>query len=95
MTTTNTISNKQNNQIPQVDCFATNLSKYSRADQNFVYDEINYSCDSKTSHPTDSVVFQGTKSRIHIDLSTAYLKAPSTPLNGSSNSVISGITNLF
>ena len=40
----------------------------------------------------DSVVYQEIKSRIGIKLSTYDLKAPSTPQNDSSNSVIRGIT---
>ena len=43
----------------------------------------------------DLVVFQGIKSRMCINFSTYYLKAPSTPLNGSSSSAISSITTPF
>ena len=87
---TNVISNTHNNQIPQVNCFGSNLSKYSRADQDFVSDEISYTYDRKTSYTTDSVVFLGSKPRIGINFFTDYLKAPSTALNGSSSSIISG-----
>ena len=38
LTTTNSISNTNNNQRPQVDCFATNLLKCSCADQEVVSD---------------------------------------------------------
>ena len=58
-------------------------------------DKISYSYDHTTSYPTDSVVFQGSKSRIGINFSADYLKAPSTMLNGSSSSVISGVTTPF
>ena len=50
-----------------MDCFATNLSTSSRADQDVVSDEIRYSYDHKKSYQTDSVAFQGTKSRTGID----------------------------
>ena len=40
--TTNGISNTHNNPRPQVDCFATNLSTFSRAGQDVLSDEINY-----------------------------------------------------
>ena len=39
---TNTVSNTHNNQIAKVDFFATNLSTFSSADQNVVFDEISY-----------------------------------------------------
>ena len=42
---TNTISNTHTNQIPEVDCFAANLSRSSRADQGVVSDEISYQYD--------------------------------------------------
>ena len=74
---------------------ATNLSKYSRADQDAVPDQISYLYDRTTSYPMDLVVFLGSKPCIGINLSTDDLKAPSTPINGSSSSVISGITTLF
>ena len=45
---TNEISNTHNNQIPQVVCFETNLSKASRADQDVVSDGISYSYDRTT-----------------------------------------------
>ena len=56
---TNVISKTRNNQGPQVDCFATNLSTYSRTYQDVVYDESSYSYNRITSYPTDSVVFLG------------------------------------
>ena len=95
LTTTNVISNKHNNQIPQVDCFAINLSKYSYADQDVISDEICYEYDFTTSYLTYSVVFQGSKLRISIKFSKDNIMAPSTHLNGSSSSVISVITTLF
>ena len=49
----NTISNTHNNQRPKVFCYATNLSKYSCADQDFVSDKISYSYDRTKSYPTD------------------------------------------
>ena len=58
---TKTISNTHNNQRPQVDIFATNLSKYSHEYQYVVSDEISYSYDRTTSYTTDSVVFNGSK----------------------------------
>ena len=72
-----------------------NYQKPSRADQYVISDEIRYSYDHSASYPTDSVVFQGSKSCIGINLSKDDLKAPSTALNGSSSSVIIGITTLF
>ena len=91
----NTLSNTHNNPRPQVDCFATNLSTSSRADQYLVSDGIGYSYDRTLSHPTDSVAFQGSKLLIGINISADYLEPPSTPLNGSSSSVIIRITTPF
>ena len=65
------------------------------ADSHAVSDKISYSYEHITSYPMDLVVFQGSKSRIGINFSSDYLQDPSTPLNGSSSSVISGITTLF
>ena len=62
----NSTSNTNNNQIPQVGWFAINLSKLSYADQDIVTDKISYSYELTTSYPTDSVVFQGIKSRIGV-----------------------------
>ena len=56
--------------IPQVDIFVTNVSTSSRADQYVVSDEISFSYDHTTSYPTDSVLFQGSKSGIGINLPT-------------------------
>ena len=75
---TNPISNKKSNQGQKIDCFATNLSEYSRAYQDVVYDEVIYSHDCTSSYPTDSVVFLGSKPRIGINLYKYYLKATST-----------------
>ena len=66
----NALSNTHNNSRPKVDYFATNLSKSSCADQDVVSDEYYRT----TSYPTDSVVFQGSKSRIVINFSIDYLK---------------------
>ena len=89
---TNKLSNTHNNRRPQVDCFASDSSTYSIADQDIVSDEIIYSYERTTSYPMDSVVFQGSKFCIDINLSKDDLKALSTPLNGLSSSVIRGIT---
>ena len=70
LTITNALSNTHNNSRPKVGCFATNLSKSSCADQDVVSDEYYRT----TSYPTDSVVFQGSKSRIVINFSIDYLK---------------------
>ena len=51
-TITNALSNTHNNQVKQVNCFATNLSTSSHADQDVVYDEISYSYDRTTSYTT-------------------------------------------
>ena len=92
MQITNTIPNEHNNKILQVDIYATHLSASSRADQYLVYDEISYSYNRTKSYPTDSVVFKGGKLRLGINFSTDDFKAPSTPRNSSSSSVISCIT---
>ena len=76
----NALLNTHNNLRPQVDCFATNLSTSSRADQDVDSDEISFLYDHTTSYLTDSVIFQGIKSRIGINFYTDFLKAPSTPL---------------
>ena len=73
---TNPISNTHNNQRPQVDIFATNLSTSSRADQDDVSDKISCSYDHKKSYTTGSLVFQGSKLRIGINFPTDDLKAP-------------------
>ena len=78
---TKAISYTHKNQRPQVDCFATNLSTYYRADQDVISDTIGYSYDRTTSYPTDSVVFQGSKFRVDINICTADLKDPTTLLN--------------
>ena len=72
----NKISNTHNNQRPQVDIFATNLSTSSRADQDVVFDEISDSYERTTLYPTDLVVFHGSKLHIGINFSTDNLKAP-------------------
>ena len=55
---TNSISNTHNNQIPQVDIFATNLSTSSRADQDVVSYEIIYSYDLQHHVPWYQLVFK-------------------------------------
>ena len=95
MTIANAVSSTHNNPKPQVDILATNVSTSYRADQNVISDKISYSYDCKISYPTDSVVFQGSKFRIAIYLSTDYFESPSTLINGSSSSVIRGITITF
>ena len=77
------------------DDIATNLSTSYCADQDVVSGEIIYLYDLTTSYPIDSAVFQESKFHIDVNFSTACLKAPSTPLDGSSSSVISGITTPF
>ena len=67
---------------PPVDFYRINLSTSSCADQNVVSDGISHSYDCTSSYPTYSVVFQGSRLRIGINLSPCYLKALSTPLNG-------------
>ena len=47
------MSNIHNNKIPRDDCFATNLSKYSRAYQYFVSDEIGFSYGCTKSYMMD------------------------------------------
>ena len=74
---------------------ATNLSTYSWADQDVVYDKIIYSYDRTTPYTTNSVVSKGSKPCIGSMLSTDYLKATSTLVNGSSGSFIRGITTTF
>ena len=83
LTITNALSNTHNNPWPKVDCFTINLSKYSRSYQGVVSEKISYSYDCTKSYLTDSVVFQGSKSRICINLSTNYLKDIPDPLQGS------------
>ena len=95
MSTTKVLSNPQNNPRPQFECHRTNLSTYSCSDQDVVSDEIIHSCDRKTSYNMDSVVFQGSKSRIVINLYPDDLKDPSTPLNDPSSSIISSIITPF
>ena len=95
MSVAKALSNTQNNPRPLVDCYKTNVSTYSCADQDEVSDEISHSYDRTTSYPTDSVVFQGSKLCIGINLSPDGLKALPTPLNGSSSSVIISITTPF
>ena len=70
LTTTNTISKSYNNQRPQVDYFATNLSITSHADQDVIFEEISYLYDRTKTCPTYSVVFQGSRSYISTNLST-------------------------
>ena len=48
-----------------------------------------------TSYRTDSKTIQRIKLHIGINFSTYYSKSPSTPLNVSSSSVVSGITTPF
>ena len=79
----------------QVDCYTTNLSTSSLSDKNAVSYEISYSFDSTIFYLTDSVVFQGGKLCIGINLSMDNLKSTSIMLNVSSSSVVSGITNAF
>ena len=78
-----------------MDYYRTNSSEYSCAKQDEVFDKISHSYDRATSYYISLVVFQESKLCIGINVSTDYLKAAPTPLNGSSNSVISGITTLF
>ena len=92
LTITNTLSNKHRNPIAQADCFEIDLSTSSLVEQDIVSDEVCYSCDHKTSYPTDSVVSQEIKLRIDTNFYTYYLKDPPTPLKGSSSSAISSIT---
>ena len=54
--------------------------------KNVVSHEISFSYDRTTSYPTESVFFHVSKMHIGINLSTYYLKSPSTQLNGSSSS---------
>ena len=54
----NKISNTHNNQRPQVDIFATNLSKSSRADQEVVFGEISYSYNLKNHIPQIQFFFK-------------------------------------
>ena len=95
MPITNALSNVHNNPIPQVYCFATNLSTYYCADLDVFSDEMIYSYDLTQLFPMGLFVFQGSKLHICINISTNDLKAPSTPLNGSSSSFIRAINTPF
>ena len=65
------------------------------ADQNVVFGEISHLSYCKTSYPIYSVFPKGIKSSIGLNFTTNILKSPSTPKNGATNSVISGITTPF
>ena len=89
MLVSKTLPNPHNNPRPRADCYRTNLSTYSCADQDVFSDEIIRSYDHTTSYLLCWFLYKEETKNCY-NLSSDYLKYLSNPPNCSSCEVISG-----